>query len=469
VRKLRILFIILGTALACRLAVLIAVWGNNSAVLGDDSWSYMEPAKNLLNSGAFWRGNETTGQAEIMRTPGYPIFLLLCGLGQNFNYGFAQIAQVGLGVLIVYLTYLLGARLVNPTAGLWAAALQSVSIGSMLTSVWILSECLFSFLIAVALLLLVRHFQEGTWWLVPIAAVIIAAATYVRPIGVMLVPVVVAVLLYRPRRWTTAAEFAVIFAALVVPWYVRNHMVGYDGFSSVGDQNLLWYEAPGVQAKIEGIPVKQAQQELKTFHSQKLQESNLRPDSGPAMKLGGEIAKKIILAHPWVWVRVHLITSLNAMLPASTGLLQALGITSGYKGTLALLQSEGLGAAVKSYFGGNLKAVFLMIPELLLLVIQYGLCGVFGFWMIRRYKLDWGRAGWLMTLTVLVFIFVTGPPAMPRFRVPVEPLLSVGAAAGLMLLTRWRRERAAGVMAPVFSHAADNEPGYGPELGTIAP
>ena len=55
------------------------------------------------------------------------------------------------------------------------------------------------------------------------------------------------------------------------------------------------------------------------------------------MKLAGAIGKRIVFAHPLVWLRVHLVTSLNAMLPATPGLLQSLGITQGYKGTLALL------------------------------------------------------------------------------------------------------------------------------------
>ncbi|MDQ2899522.1 MAG: hypothetical protein M3Y07_06940 [Acidobacteriota bacterium] len=153
--------LILAVAFVSRLGLLIAIWDNGAAAVRPDSWSYMEPARNLLNTGAFWRGDPATGQPELLRTPGYPLFLLLCGLGQNYRYAFTRIAQVGLGVAVVFLTYLLGTGLVNPVVGLWAAALQSVSIGSILSSVWILSECLFSFLLALTLLLLVRHFQEA--------------------------------------------------------------------------------------------------------------------------------------------------------------------------------------------------------------------------------------------------------------------------------------------------------------------
>jgi len=44
---------------------------------------------------------------------------------------------------------------------------------------------------------------------------------------------------------------------------------------------------------------------------------------------------------------------------------------------------------------------------------------------------------WLAGLTVLAFILVAGPAAMPRFRLPVEPLLNISAGAGVaMLLNR---------------------------------
>ncbi len=436
--KQRYLLLILASAFMFRLGLLIAVWGNNTAALGPDSWSYMEPARNLLNTGAFWRGGLATGQPELLRTPGYPLFLLLCGLGQNYSYGVTQFAQVGLGVATVFLTYLLGARLVNRAVGLWAAGLQSISIGSILASVWVMSDCLFSFLLALALLLLVRHFQEGSWWPVPLAAVLTAGATYVRPIAIFLVPLVLAVLLYRPRAWARAVAFALIFGALVTPWYLRNHAAGYDGFCSVGDQNLLSYEAPGVQAAIEKIPIERAKRELEDFHARRIGELKFRPDSGPAMNLAGQIGKRVIFAHPLVWLRVHLVTSLNSMLPATPGILQSLGITRGYKGTLAVLQRRGLTAAAKTYFGDNLKALLLVTPELILLTIEYGLGALFAFAMIRRHKLHWGRAGWLMALTVLAFIFVSGTTGMPRFRVPVEPLLNIAAAGGLMLLATFR-------------------------------
>ena len=50
----------------------------------------------------------------------------------------------------------------------------------------------------------------------------------------------------------------------------------------------------------------------------------------------------------------------------------------------------------------------------------------------RRLRWRMGPAGWLILVTVLYFLLIPGPVAHARFRVPVEPLLSVVAAAGLV-------------------------------------
>ncbi|MGI8987951.1 MAG: hypothetical protein ACR2I2_00010 [Bryobacteraceae bacterium] len=99
-------------------------------------------------------------------------------------------------------------------------------------------------------------------------------------------------------------------------------------------------------------------------------------------------------------------------------------------------------AALRLYFGGTLKAAVLVAPELILLAVEYGCCALFAFVAIRRHKLNWGRAGWLMALTLLAFIFATGAVGMPRLRVPVEPLLNIAAAGGLMLIAGRKRQRA---------------------------
>jgi len=67
----RALTLILLVAAAIRLAALAAAWNHPSRLLSPDSRDYFDLSASLATKGEFQRG----GQAEIFRTPGYPVFL----------------------------------------------------------------------------------------------------------------------------------------------------------------------------------------------------------------------------------------------------------------------------------------------------------------------------------------------------------------------------------------------------------
>jgi 4-amino-4-deoxy-L-arabinose transferase-like glycosyltransferase len=428
--------LILMLALASRGALLGVAWRSDSAALAPDSPSYIAPALSLATEAVF----KTNQQPEIFRTPGYPAFLVACGLTGPLGYGIAQIVQLLLDVLLVYLTFVMGTRLVSPAAGLWAAALQACSLVATLSSVKVLSDGLFAFLITVAILLLVRHLEEGKLRLLMMAAGVTGVATYVRPVGFIFVPIVVLVLLFQERRIARIAAFVLVFAGLVAPWFVRNYLtVGYAGFSSVSDDSLLFYEAAGVWAESRGLSTQKARQELDIIYHQRLEAEKIEPGSPQAMRVQRQMGRAILLAYPATFLRVHSATSLNSLLPAGTGLLEMLGVTSGSRGTLSVLHTEGLLAAVKYYFGSNFTAMALMIPELMFLMIQYFAGSAYALRQLGLRRLNWGPVGWLVVLTILAFVLVGGPAAVPRFRLPVEPLLNIAAGAGVAMLVNPRK------------------------------
>jgi hypothetical protein len=75
-----------------------------------------------------------------------------------------------------------------------------------------------------------------------------------------------------------------------------------------------------------------------------------------------------------------------------------------------------------------------------------------------------GAEVWLCLLLVLLAFLLPGPAAHPRFRVPVEPILSVAAAAGWAMLAARRRARrrngeadaSGGVCRPATVHSAQS-------------
>src|SRR5208283_5228225 len=133
----------------------------------------------LITSGSL---READGRPEINRTPGYPLFLAVCGLSGPLGYGVAQIVQVLLDVFLVFLTYRFAAQLIGPTAALLAAALQALSVPAIVSSVLIMSDNLFALIITLTIVILVRYFREQKWSLLALSAVLTAIATYVRPV-----------------------------------------------------------------------------------------------------------------------------------------------------------------------------------------------------------------------------------------------------------------------------------------------
>src|ERR1700674_4914261 len=73
------LLILLLTVLLSRLVFAFIVWKINgpSGLIGPDTPSYVEPARSLLH-GAFLSDGSwgIRGTSEILRTPGYPLFLV---------------------------------------------------------------------------------------------------------------------------------------------------------------------------------------------------------------------------------------------------------------------------------------------------------------------------------------------------------------------------------------------------------
>jgi 4-amino-4-deoxy-L-arabinose transferase-like glycosyltransferase len=436
---------ILVLAFAARGLLLVATWRSHNAIVGD-SRSYLVPATSLAADMTF----RSLGLPEIFRTPGYPLFLFVCWVNGPFGFGIAQIVQVLFSVATVYLTFRLAEQVASRPAALWAAGLQALSVVSVAVCPLIVTECLYTFLFLATFYLLVRHLRDGgNPWCLAGAALLAAMATYVKPVGMIWIPIVVLVLLGRPGRLRNAAVFMTLFVVSVAPWYLRNASeTGYRGFSTVGDFNWLFYEAAGVWAKIHGMSIVEAQNDLNLRYRQQvvarhLQSSPASSKQGAfdvnaernpsAIALEREMANGIILPHFPLFARVHLLSSLGSLLPASNLVLEMLDVTSGATGTLSVLQQQGAVAAWNHYFRANGRAALLLMPEFILMAVQYGGLLLFVFHTLRNRARPSAVIA-LFVMTSAAFLLIGGPASTARMRLPVEPLLNIGAAGGFVWL-----------------------------------
>jgi hypothetical protein len=270
-----------------------------------------------------------------------------------------------------------------------------------------------------------------------------------------------------------------LFAACIAPWIVRNGLrANYRGFSSVFGDTLFSFAAPEVIARAEHITDDQARQRVgKPSEYQPrtvFLNAYARPDSneyGPYARKRQNRALEIIAAHPWTYAQLHAKGCLAFWLPG-TDALEIAGLTKGNRGTLEVLHKEGLWAAAKHYFGDSGWAIALAVPIALFTLVQY-LAGLLciGRGLLARARMvcspdesgqhtlhpapdhppraakqETGKREripaevWLLALIVLVSCLVSGTTGTPRFRVPVEPILNVAAAAGLVGLLAGRRK-----------------------------
>jgi hypothetical protein len=388
----------------------------------------------------------------------------------------------------------MGARLAGPGVGFVAGFLQAISPLAVGSSCRLLSDSLYAFVFTAAILLMIAYIRGERWRTLLASAVALGAASYVRPVGLAMGPIFALAVLLRTRarhdpptfqapvwggiasralaRLARAAAFLAVFAACIAPWVIRNGIrADYWGFSSAYGNTLFEFAAPrvirdtgedhyvlsngtklylspspwntlGYYPVIPEIPEGAVLDSGNSVHSVFWVSASGfwvggRDTPGVDARWRRAAALEIIAAHPWTYAKLHAKGSVAFWLPA-TDVLEIAGLTEGGRGTLGVLQDQGLWAAIGHYFGDNWKAALLAVPITIFTFVQYLaglLCAVRG---VRRARFRLPAEVWLLALVVLVSAAMPGVVAHPRFRVPVEPILNVAAAAGLVGLLRRR-------------------------------
>ena len=182
-------------------------------------------------------------EKQAFRTPGYP--LLLAAIG-NGGPGFARrVALVVQALLLGLATWLLALtvrRWLDPGAGLTAAGLYALDPYSKHYVTLVVTETL-SGLLAVATAYAFTRAWQGRnprWWTG--TGGLAAALTLVRPVFVLLVPLVALASLFRSVPRARAFAGAVVAAAVLLgPWLAwTNHVVGRPVLTNWGEGfNLL--------------------------------------------------------------------------------------------------------------------------------------------------------------------------------------------------------------------------------------
>lgn len=441
---------VLGVALALRLAaplLAVAVTRPAPQFHEPDTAGYLRVAEELFRIG--WFG--APGQPEIVRTPGYPL-LLVAGVAAGHVNAVTVGLQIALSCATVWFVYraslLLFANDKTALAAGWLMACEPLSI---IYASKLLTETLFTTLVAAVLWLLARFALTRRWRDLLAVAIVMAASAYVRPIAYFLPPLMALALVAvfwrqdagHRRLLSQAAAFVVVAMALLVPWQIRNlRMAGYRGFAAISDVNLYYYEAVLVLADQRGIPPEQWDR-IRIDAGEGNDANYLRQhpeqvDWPPARRFQfmRSEAVRIIRGDPLRWARLHFAgvfhtlsdTGRNAWLAffrlTDTGKLAgpALPGTFWQRATAAISQKP-LVLAIHS-----LLAAILLVYLLLALI---GLASPAS-----------RTPGMLLALAVGVWLLLpTGGAGYHRFRVPLVPVICMLAAQGYCSLVGLRRKR----------------------------
>ena len=418
-RRNPLLFIILGAALLRATAAITLQYQLDHAwqrpfLIEGDAHGYWELAERIVRGESY---SVHDPPRSVLRMPGLPAVLavgiamadLLGAPRQSFLI--ARLLLAAIGTAACSMVYLLGKELLGRTVGLAASALTAVLPTMIVFSVMILGETLFAACLTanlwlMAILARVRSEESLTGFrrtaVAFLAGVVGAAACYARPSWLLVVPLFallhIALAVHRRRAIVDGVLIMAGLAICLAPWTLRNHQLTghwivttlwlgpslYDGLNpnATGDSDMQFFDDDDVMGN--GM----SEYEMNRYYRQE--------------------AATFVIDHPRRAVELAFIK-------------------------LGRFWKPWPNAAQFRSWPARLAVACFFLPMMILAV-----CG----WWVHR-----GRVwAWLLTIgpvlyfSVLHMIFI----GSLRYRLPVEYLLCVMAAAGLcgLFSTRCRESTA---------------------------
>jgi 4-amino-4-deoxy-L-arabinose transferase-like glycosyltransferase len=482
------LALVLLLALLLRGGMFAAAWHNAAdlhTLHTGDTPTYLTPAESLLADGTFSGGVVP----EIYRTPGYPL-LLTAGLRAGHVELVTVAVQTVLSLASILLLYHLAWKLTgSATAALATSALAALEPLSIVYTSYVMPETLFTFLLLASLSLLLHYLRTASALALFAAALLLAAATFVRPITYYLPPLFMLLLAMRAiigrrpignssidRSATASADgakagppgravgclaavgFGIVAFAPCALWQVRNYLeTGYSGFTGIPECNLYFSQGASILARQSGKPLRQVQAELGQYDERLLALLHGPAQAATIRRLGAE-GSRMVIEHPVQYAQIHLRSMVIWLLdPGGSDLLCLLGHHPiGGSGI------RPLNSGIVEMFGRMRREA----PELLFttLTLATGL-GLLYCAAALGLAQSWRHFNWqwlFVFALVAYFWLIGGTLGCARLRHPVMPLVCVLGGWGLTSLAAWfsrarqsaRASTAAGQLCAVKGNAA---------------
>jgi glycosyltransferase involved in cell wall biosynthesis/phospholipid N-methyltransferase len=228
-----------------------------SDLIKPDSGTYLTPAFNLLEHGAFLNSDK---KPEVSRTPGYPVFVaaIMSLVGQDLRK--VLITQTVILSCSVLFLYWLARLILPPVMAFTGGMLAAFSPWGAVLAGLPLTEGLFVFVLALIFLLMNLVMRAGkvalAVWGSAAVGLLTAAAVFIRPIWPLVLIISGALFLqYGVRRrgaWLVLAVMVVSASTPLFMWKARNMQeAGFHGLSDISGKAAWRYHASRVKAQVD--------------------------------------------------------------------------------------------------------------------------------------------------------------------------------------------------------------------------
>jgi len=479
-RDLLVILLIVVVALAMRGALAFRA----PAFVTKDSIEYVEPALDLVDGQPFVLAQR--------RTPAYPLVMAASVALFGRDLLAITFTQHLLGVGTAVLTYGIGRLAFGRTVGLLAGLAAALSSPLLIYEHYLITEPVFTFFLTLAVFFLVAGLRTERLALYAAGGIALGLASLTRPVGqaVLVALPFALIVVYGVRRWRPSLlAFAVAtgcFALLVVPWAIRNQVVyGTAGAASMGrflisrsvkhERNFVFYDD-----KVGALP---GEDPLRTRARKIAQDvTDKRPEPGQIFQrirddlhlteaqtdaMLKDIALEAIMRDPWLWVdgTLEMFVELLKGAPKEESVRWHQDVhdqprVANQWGRFNYLLEELPPAQVNDLGEAETLAQVFRPTRVAWPIAVFGVAGLV-FALIRPAY----RVGVLPFTIALILLAASAALVgdVPRYRYPVDPLMYVMSAAGLVGLVSlvlgrlgaFQRPRATRIARPAASSSAE--------------
>ena len=418
------------------LFAVIAAVSQKSLLHGGDSYSYINPAKSLLDHHVL-NTRTNSPRPEIFRTPGYPVFIAAIWFVFGRQAIAVVIGQILINTGVAWMVYKIGKRWWNAQVGLISAAIIAIDPYQIRATGWMMTEIVAGGATVAVVYFGYRLFAQGeqSWRDGLGVGVSVAIATMIRQTTYYFPIVVLGFVAITTIRRRACQQLIVVSLLIVVPmavivggWQWRNHERANTWRFSGQDAVVLYYYRGGdIVAQRDGISWSLASRRLeqKFYGLAKLPKL--------AKGLGNQID------------------------PPPQGKPLARTYDRMYDAGIRVIRNDPKAATIAALTGSAYMAiepgtVTMELPKYFHLVgipgLKIGLAGALAMFYglaaygivltIRRNKRN--RIGHGFALALVVYIFaISHNESGARFRVPVSPILTLFVACAIAELLARRK------------------------------